>query len=66
LFKLAAALGVSVEVRSIKFIQLMNSKFDKSNKCDQAFNRDMFVSQTDERKVWRGHSGEMVNRRGGG
>lgn len=36
-----------VGVRSIKFIQGMNGKFDKSNKSDPTFNQGAFIFQTD-------------------
>lgn len=39
--------GVLVGVRSIKFIQGMNGKFDKSNKSDPTFNQGAFIFQTD-------------------
>lgn len=47
LFKPAAALEAMVGVRSIKFIQGMNRKFDKSNKCDPTFSHGAFIFQTE-------------------
>lgn len=52
LFKLAAALGGGglVRVRSIKFIQGMKRKFDKSNKCDPTLYQGAFIFQTDGKR----------------
>lgn len=50
LFKLAAALWGLVRVRRIKFIQGMNRKFDKSNKCNPTLNQGAFIFQTDGRR----------------
>lgn len=37
-------------VRRIKFMQRMNRKFDKSNKCDPTLNQGAFIFQTDGRR----------------
>ena len=65
LFKLAAALrGCAglVGVRTIKYIQGMNRKFDKSNKCDPTLYQGTFIFQTDGgrcREVPREATGEI-------
>lgn len=50
LFKLAADLVGVVRVRTSKFIQGMNRKFDKSNKCDPTLYQGAFIFQTDGRR----------------
>lgn len=62
-------------MRHIKFIQRMNRKFDKSNKCDPTLNQGAFIFQTDGRRYEevpreahreRQRGREMANKQRGG